>query len=413
MLRSFAVLFLFFIRDATTTSFSVELERTRGNATTNPLTAFDVYGQKMTNNANIEYHGTISLGNPPQPFKVVFDTGSDILWRVSVGLLDTNCLFRVPRKGCRSSGPMVKNCRTGNELYDPNRSQTSEKTGKQFRIQYGTGDSSGDYFRDTFAFGDPRGKQLKLKKKIVFGAGDRMSFGVTDYVEDDGILGLSFPRPGELGTSIFQQAVKDGLMDNPIFTTYLSKCGSDQCKNGGLITFGDYDKKNCGKVEGWAQVIPNSVHWMFRMDGIKINGRRVASGGQAITDTGSSELFFPQEVAMKIAKQAGAKMTNGAFLINCRARISVSVVVDGKDFEITEEQLIIPVPRTRVCRLAVAAQGESFFLLGDPFIRTFCQVHDVEKKRVGFARAKSTVNSRRRRDGKRSGRRGRKQKRRG
>ncbi|KAI6179915.1 Eukaryotic aspartyl protease [Aphelenchoides besseyi] len=393
MLRSFAVFFLLLIRDATSTSFSVELERTRGNATTNPLTAFDVYGQNMTNNANIEYHGIISLGVPPQPFKVVFDTGSDILW--------------VPRRGCRSSGPMVKNCRTGNELYDPNRSQTSEKTGKQFRIQYGTGDASGDYIRDTFAFGDPRGKQLKLKRKIVFGAGDRMSFG------DDGILGLSFSRPGELGTSIFQQAVKDGLMDNPIFTTYLSKCGNDQCKNGGLITFGDYDKKNCGRVEGWAQVMPNSVHWMFRMDGIKINGRRVAGGGQAITDTGSSELFFPQEVAMQIAKKAGAKMTNGAFLINCRAQISVSIIVGGKDFEITEEQLIIPIPRTRVCRLAVAAQGESFFLLGDPFIRTFCQVHDVENKRVGFARAKSMSRKRKRRNGKRSGRRGRKQKRRG
>jgi hypothetical protein len=35
----------------------------------------DIYGQQMSNSGNIEYHGVISLGNPPQSFKVVFDTG--------------------------------------------------------------------------------------------------------------------------------------------------------------------------------------------------------------------------------------------------------------------------------------------------------------------------------------------------
>lgn len=91
---------------------------------------------------------------------------------------------------------------------------------------------------------------MKLKNKIVFGAGQHMSFG------DDGILGLSFKRKDEVGTSIFQQAVEEGLMDQPIFTTYLSKCQTAHCSNGGLITFGDIDKQNCGDVEAWANVIP-------------------------------------------------------------------------------------------------------------------------------------------------------------
>ncbi|KAI6216965.1 Eukaryotic aspartyl protease [Aphelenchoides fujianensis] len=370
------------VHDAHSMSFSVQLERTEAtNVTSNPLKAFDVFGQKMTNNANIEYHGVISLGQPPQPFKVVFDTGSDILW--------------IPRKGCRSSGPMVKHCRSGYELYDPKKSRTSEPTGKQFKITYGTGDASGPYFRDAFAFGDPRGgKQLKLKRKIVFGAGESMSFG------DDGILGLSFPRPGEMGTSIFLQAVSEGLMDNPIFTTYLSKCGSEHCSNGGLITFGDYDKKNCEAVQGWANVVPGSVHWTFQMDGLKVNGRSVGGAGQGITDTGSSELFLPTRVANEVARAAGAKLTSGAYVVPCNARISVSIVIGGQDFEITEQQLVIPVPRARVCRLAVAPQLESFYLFGDPFIRTFCQVHDVEKKRVGFAPAKTGGSKRKRRTGK-------------
>jgi hypothetical protein len=35
----------------------------------------DVYGQTMHNHDNIEYFGNITLGDPPQEFRVVFDTG--------------------------------------------------------------------------------------------------------------------------------------------------------------------------------------------------------------------------------------------------------------------------------------------------------------------------------------------------
>lgn len=106
--------------------------------TTDELSLNDVYGQRMSNNGNIEYHGVISLGTPPQSFKVVFDTGSDILW--------------VPQRGCSSRGPMVKNCRhrIGAGLYDPSKSTTAESTGRNFKIVYGTGDASGPYYRDTF-----------------------------------------------------------------------------------------------------------------------------------------------------------------------------------------------------------------------------------------------------------------------
>lgn len=188
-------------------SFKIALERTEPNGTDDPLNMNDIYGQKMSNNGNIEYHGYITLGEPAQLFKVVFDTGSDILW--------------VPQKGCKSHGPMVKNCRKGRGagLYDPGRSNTAESTGKQFKIVYGTGDASGPYYKDTFSFGSPGGKQLKLKSKIVFGSGKKMSFG------DDGILGLSFKRDSEYGSSIFQVFVflRSKIIYKSIFYSLCSK----------------------------------------------------------------------------------------------------------------------------------------------------------------------------------------------
>jgi hypothetical protein len=117
---------------------------------------------------------------------------------------------------------------------------------------------------------------MKLKNPIVFGAGQRMSFG------DDGILGLSFKRADEIGTSIFQEAVKEGLMDKPIFTTFLSKCNSAHCTNGGLITFGDLDTQNCGEVEAWSHVVPGDSYkfyhnFDFRFDSLDFSYGRVKS----------------------------------------------------------------------------------------------------------------------------------------
>lgn len=64
----------------------------------------------------------------------------------------------------------------------------------------------------------------------------------------------------------------------------------------------------------------------------------------------------------------------------------------------THDQLVLPLGSQ--CRLAVAAGDASMYLFGDPFIRSYCQVHDVEKRRVGFAPSRQTI-QRRKRSGKR------------
>lgn len=71
------------------------------------------------------------------------------------------------------------------------------------------------------------------------------------------------------------------------------------------------------------------------------------------------------------------------------------VVVGGKDFVMTNDQLVLPLSGSK-CRLAVAAGDSNMYLFGDPFIRSYCQIHDVEKKRVGFAPSKQTIQRRKR-----------------
>jgi hypothetical protein len=137
------------------------------------------------------------------------------------------------------------------------------------------------------------------------------------------------------------------------------------------------------------------------MDGLKVNGQHVAGPGHAITDTGSSELFLPYAAAKKIAQAAGGRAGGGGYIVPCNAKFKVTLTAGGKNYDITQEQLIIPLPRAKMCRLAVAGQGDNMYLFGDPMIRTYCQVHDVQNKRIGFARAKHS-NSNRAKRGRRS-----------
>jgi hypothetical protein len=77
--------------------------------------------------------------------------------------------------------------------------------------------------------------------------------------------------------------VRQGILDKPIFTTFLTKCNKKNCKSGGLITLGEIDKRNCGQVEMWADIIPKSIHWAFHMDGFKLNGKKIAGACRAVT----------------------------------------------------------------------------------------------------------------------------------
>lgn len=160
-------------------------------------------------------------------------------------------------------------------------------------------------------------------------------------------------------------------MDKPIFTTYLTKCNKNDCDRGGLITFGDIDSKNCGHVEAWANVIPNSIHWAFHMDGFKFNGKHIAGKAKAITDTGSSELFIPGSHAKRILKWANAKKCgDDEWCVDCGLKIHVALIIGEKEFEITQKQLVVPVTTKKgTCRLAIASNSDSEWLLGDPFIR--------------------------------------------
>jgi hypothetical protein len=87
---------------------------------------------------------------------------------------------------------------------------------------------------------------------------------------DHGIIGLSL-RDSRNPKPVFIQAVDEGLMDKPYFTTFMKKC-EKECEDGGSITLGGFDDVNCQEPIHWAPVVTGTSLWRFRISGVQVNG---------------------------------------------------------------------------------------------------------------------------------------------
>ncbi|KAI6176056.1 Peptidase A1 domain-containing protein [Aphelenchoides bicaudatus] len=348
------------------------IARDAGSKTTTTNSS-DGYTEKMQAFQNLEYKGTVSIGTPPQVFEVIMDTGSDVFW--------------LPRVGCRSSGPDVHSCLSGQGLYDPSKSSTANNLNQRLQIQYGTGSASGQYFSDEMSFGDANGNHVSVGK-VTLGAASQMTFS------DEGILGLSFSQRGD-PTPIFELAVQRGVFSQPVFSVYLADCDSDECENGGIIKFGGSDISHCNAVIGTAQVVGQTPYWLFEVSGITVGGRTISTSTKAIVDTGTSIIAGPARLIQQIAASFGAQVTQGTYLVPCNANLQINFQINRQTYTVTSAELILAGPvasdgRQSYCQLAIDGDSQlDFVILGSPFIRAYCLIHNVKDKTVSFAPVKN------------------------
>ncbi|KAK5905545.1 hypothetical protein CgunFtcFv8_001498 [Champsocephalus gunnari] len=306
----------------------------------NPMVKFDdsfaVGDESMTNDADLAYYGIISIGTPPQSFKVIFDTGSSNLW--------------IPSIYCNSRA-----C-NNHDKFNPSTSSTYRNNGHALRIQYGTGSMTGFLGYDTVTVGG-----LAVKNQIIGLSETEAPF--MQYMRADGILGLAYPRLSASGaTPVFDNMMSENLVNKDMFSVYLS---SDS-QQGSVVTFGGVD--------------PTII--------------LVPSPGSPspASCTGRSQwtVLLSMSSISNINSKVGATNNNGDYMVNCNSIAQLPDVI----FHIHGETFTIPGTgyvrgsQSYGCHTGFGNGGDNLWILGDVFIRQYYAIFSRAQNMVGLAKAR-------------------------
>ncbi|CAI5452489.1 unnamed protein product [Caenorhabditis angaria] len=324
--------------------------------------------QNVNDFGDYEYLGNITVGTPDQKFVVVLDTGSANLW--------------VPGPSCRTY------CSAKNK-YQSGQSSTYVKNGQSWSIQYGSGSAKGILAQDTVRFGDVGQSQLAVPT-TTFGVASQIS---SDFNNDaaDGILGLAFTSLAVDGVvPPLINAINQGLLDQPLFTVWLEHRGMLNNVGGGVFTYGAVDTTNCGSVIGY-QPLSSATYYQFKVAGFALGSYSSNSAVDVISDTGTSFLGGPQTVVDGLATAAGATYDSSyeLYFIDCDATPgSLDITIGSTKYSIQPVNYIVKVDENLCVFGAFAFDFGGYgpsWILGDPFIRQYCNIYDIGNQRMGFA----------------------------
>ncbi|XP_057583146.1 pregnancy-associated glycoprotein 2-like [Hippopotamus amphibius kiboko] len=235
---------------------------------------------------NLVYLGNITIGMPPQEFRVIFDTGSSDLWVSSIYCSSPACLEYL--------------------TFNPHLSTTFQYTCKVFKFNYGSGMIVGSLGYDTVQIGN------LVDLGQAFGLSERQ-IGL-ENTPFDGILGLAYPSLAlERTTPVFDNLNIQGIISQPVFAFYLSNQD-----NGSVVMFGGVDHSYHRGELKWIPVSKTN-YWQIPMNQITMNGVVIDCFNvcRAILDTGTPLLLGPTRVITTIQKLINATPSGREYEVPC------------------------------------------------------------------------------------------------
>jgi len=322
------------------------------------------------------YLSNITLGTPPQQFTIVPDTGSSNLW-----VIDSTCTTQSCR-GEPTSGWTKRQFNRG-------ASSSYVEDGRAFSIQYGSGSCSGRLGVDNLGFasmsisGQMFGYSLTIAN--VFG-----------YQPHDGIMGLGWPA---LAVDQVVPPIQNLLpqLDQPLFVAWLDQKGlvfGDG--QGGLMTYGALDNVHCAAQVDYVP-LSSQTYWQFPIDGYTIGSESNMRSAQVISDTGTSWIGLPTADMTAVVRATSATYDafNQLYYVPCSAAQTLPVMtftIGGKMYPIPATEYVedLELGGGNCALTFFAFNGGGFgpaWILGDTFIRQYCNIYHVGNAAIGFAMA--------------------------
>ncbi|XP_057583327.1 pregnancy-associated glycoprotein 2-like [Hippopotamus amphibius kiboko] len=324
----------------------------------------NIYHHPLRNHLDLSYYGSITIGTPPQHFKMLFDTGSADIW--------------VPSVYCASLA-----CRL-HKRYNIDMSFSFRFSGRHVDLVYGSGRMVGFLGYDTVRIG-------KLVNVV-------QPFGLSQYQYGmerspfDGILGLGYPCLATRGsTPFFDNLIRRGLISQPVFAFYLST----KKENGSVVMFGGVDHSYHKGQLKWIPV-SRTRFWQVTVNRIKMNGYFIGCdhGCQAIMDTGTSMLVGPTSKINTVKTFIYTRLVDNEWVVPCYLvprMPDIIFTISGMDFPVPAKAYIQKSLRG-TCFSGFQAGSENLYrpetwILGDVFLRLYFSVYDRGNNRIGLAPA--------------------------
>jgi len=370
-----------------------KLSRDHGTSLHRKYGARDVPLNPLENYFDAQYFGPLTIGNPPQNFTVIFDTGSSNLW--------------VPSEKCDPHIGTGFAC-LNHRRYDSEASDTWTEDGTKFEIQYGTGSMVGFQSIDDVDIA-PFSGGLVAKQATFAEAVEEP--GITFVAAMfDGIMGLAYPTISvNKATPIYNHLMENGAVDSGVFGFYIHRDSAhpedhhDDHELGGEIAWG-------GVNEEWIEgSYPDAFHWIditrkayWEIDQgiITVNTPDAVSvcenGCSAIVDSGTSLITGPTEMTDKINRAIGAfEFIAGEWLVACRRIPSMPTItfnLDGRAYVYDPLDYVLVIEDQGQTQCLSAFMGLDidtgtgpFWILGDAFMGKHYTAFDFDNDRVGFA----------------------------
>ncbi|KAJ8752760.1 hypothetical protein K2173_007070 [Erythroxylum novogranatense] len=235
------------------------------------------------------YFTYLLVGNPPRPYYLDIDTGSDLTWiqcdaPCASCAKGANALYK-PRRG-NIVPPKDSFCTEVQRNHKAGDCETCQQC--DYEIEYADHSSSmGVLARDEQHLTSTNGSLTKFK--AVFGcAYDQQGPLLNTLAKTDGILGLSRAK-----VSLPSQLASQGIVKNVI-----GHCLSTDINGGGYMFFGDEFIPKGGMA--WVPMLDKNSVEFYHTEIVKLNYGRTPLSlgsrmGKIVFDSGSSYTYFPKE----------------------------------------------------------------------------------------------------------------------